>query len=110
MRRVLVDGLSARLIVIGEDFHFGYQRMGNVALLRELGRQHDFEVSPIQLIARPDDIDEPVSSTAIRRALAGGQVKVAARLLGRPYETRGVVIHGDTRGGQIGFPTANIEG
>ncbi|MEK7409776.1 MAG: bifunctional riboflavin kinase/FAD synthetase [Actinomycetota bacterium] len=109
VRRVLVDGLSARLIVIGEDFHFGYQRMGNVALLRELGRQHDFEVSPIQLIARPDDIDEPVSSTAIRRALAGGQVKVVARLLGRPYETRGVVIHGDTRGGQIGFPTANIE-
>lgn len=109
VRRVLVDGLSARLIVIGEDFHFGYQRAGNVALLRELGRQHDFEVEPIELISRPDGIDEPISSTAIRRALAGGQVEIASRLLGRPFEMRGVVVHGDKRGTQIGFPTANIE-
>lgn len=109
VRRVLVRGLAARLVVIGEDFHFGYQRRGNVAMLGELGRQHDFEVAPIRLIPRPDGIDEPVSSTAIRRALAGGQVEVATRLLGRPFEVRGVVIHGDRRGGQIGFPTANIE-
>lgn len=109
VRRVLVQGLGARLVVIGEDFHFGYQRMGNVALLGELGRQHDFEVAPIRLISRPDGIDEPVSSTAIRRALAGGQVEIAAQSLGRPFEVRGVVIHGDQRGSQLGFPTANIE-
>ncbi|MHB1090502.1 MAG: bifunctional riboflavin kinase/FAD synthetase [Ilumatobacteraceae bacterium] len=107
--RVLVNGLGARLVVVGEDFHFGYQRMGNVVLLGELGRQHDFEVAPIHLVQRGDGINEPVSSTAIRRALAGGQVEIATQLLGRPFETRGVVVNGDKRGGQIGFPTANIE-
>lgn len=109
VRRVLVDGLRVQLVVVGEDFHFGHKRRGNVALLRELGLQHDFTVEPIRLIARPDGVDEPVSSTAIRRALAGGQVEVAARLLGRPFEVRGIVGHGDKRGGQIGFPTANLE-
>jgi riboflavin kinase/FMN adenylyltransferase len=109
VRRVLVDTLRAQLIVVGEDFHFGYKRGGNVALLRELGKEHDFEVVPVQLIARPDDVAEPVSSTSIRRALAGGQVEVAANLLGRPFSVSGVVVHGDKRGRTIGFPTANIE-
>ena len=86
-----------------------HKRAGNVALLREVGASHDFSVSPIALIARPDGVAEPVSSTAIRRALAGGQVEIAARLLGRNYEVRGVVVHGDERGRQIGFPTANVE-
>jgi phosphopantetheine adenylyltransferase len=85
VRRVLVQKLRAQLIVVGEDFHFGYKRGGNVALLRELGKEHDFEVVPVQLIARPDGVAEPVSSTSIRRALAGGQVEVAANLLGRPF-------------------------
>jgi riboflavin kinase/FMN adenylyltransferase len=109
VRRVLVDTLRAQLIVVGEDFHFGYKRGGNVALLRELGKEHDFEVVPVQLIARPDGVAEPVSSTSIRRALAGGQVEVAANLLGRPFSVSGVVVHGDKRGRTIGFPTANIE-
>ena len=109
VRRVLVDTLRAQLIVVGEDFHFGYKRGGNVALLRELGKEHDFEVVPVQLIARPDGVVEPVSSTSIRRALAGGQVEVAANLLGRPFSVSGVVVHGDKRGRTIGFPTANIE-
>jgi riboflavin kinase/FMN adenylyltransferase len=109
VRRVLVQTLQAKLIVVGEDFHFGYKRGGNVALLRELGAQHDFEVVPVQLIARPDGVAEPVSSTSIRRALAGGQVEVAANLLGRPFAVSGVVVHGDKRGQTIGFPTANIE-
>lgn len=107
--RVLVNGLGARLVVVGEDFHFGYRRAGNVAMLRELGRQHDFEVTPIQLLPRPDENGEPVSSTAIRHALDQGQVEIAAKLLGRPFETRGVVVQGDKRGETIGFPTANIE-
>jgi riboflavin kinase/FMN adenylyltransferase len=109
VRRVLVDTLRAQLIVVGEDFHFGYKRGGNVALLRELGKEHDFEVVPVQLIARPDGVAEPVSSTSIRRALAGGQVEVAANLLGRPFSVSGIVVHGDKRGRTIGFPTANIE-
>ncbi|MFM7819946.1 MAG: bifunctional riboflavin kinase/FAD synthetase [Actinomycetota bacterium] len=109
VKRVLVDGLAAVRVIIGEDFHFGHKRGGNVALLRELGPRHGFDVSPIELIARGDGVDEPVSSTAIRRALAGGQVELATQLLGHQFEARGKVVQGDERGRQIGFPTANIE-
>jgi riboflavin kinase/FMN adenylyltransferase len=109
VKRVLVDTLRARIVVVGEDFHFGFNRGGNVAMLRELGIQFDFQVEPVKLIARPDGVEEPVSSTSIRRALAGGQVEIAANLLGRAYEVRGVVVNGDKRGRAIGFPTANVE-
>jgi riboflavin kinase/FMN adenylyltransferase len=109
VREILVDGLGTRTVVVGEDFHFGYHRRGNVALLRELGAEHDFEVRPVALVPRPDGVDEPVSSTSIRRALAGGEVDLAERLLGRPFEARGVVVMGDQRGRLLGFPTANVE-
>ena len=109
VKRVLVDGLIAKRIIIGEDFHFGHKRGGNVAMLRELGPKFDFDVIPIELISRGDGVDEPVSSTAIRRALAGGQVELATQLLGHHFEVRGVVVRGDQRGRTIGFPTANIE-
>ena len=109
VKRVLVDALRAEVVVVGEDFHFGFNRGGNVAMLRELGKQFDFQVEPVKLIARPDGVEEPVSSTSIRRALAGGQVEIATNLLGRAYEVRGVVVNGDKRGRSIGFPTANVE-
>lgn len=109
VRRVLVEGLHVQQVVVGEDFHFGHKRKGNVAMLSELGLLYDFAVEPIRLIARPDGVAEPVSSTAIRRALAGGQVEIATQLLGRPFEVRGIVGHGDRRGTAIGFPTANVE-
>ena len=109
VKRVLVDTLRAQVVVVGEDFHFGFNRGGNVAMLRELGKQFDFQVEPVKLIARPDGVEEPVSSTSIRRALAGGQVETATNLLGRAYEVRGVVVNGDKRGRMIGFPTANVE-
>lgn len=104
---VLVGRLGARSVVVGEDFHFGHRRRGNVALLRDLGTRHGFEVEGLALLGRGDAI-EPVSSTAIRRSLAGGDVAAAGRMLGRPYELRGTVVTGDQRGRQIGFPTANI--
>jgi riboflavin kinase/FMN adenylyltransferase len=107
--RVLVDCLATKIVVVGEDFHFGRQRSGNVALLRELGAQYDFEVAPRDLLPRTDGVDEPISSTAIRRALAGGQVELAAEMLGRPFEARGPVVKGDQRGRLLGFPTANVE-
>ena len=109
VKRVLVDTLRARAVVVGEDFHFGFNRGGNVAMLRELGKQFDFQVEPVKLIARPDGVEEPVSSTSIRRALAGGQVETATNLLGRAYEVRGLVVNGDKRGRMLGFPTANVE-
>lgn len=108
VRQVLVDCLNARTVVVGEDFHFGHQRRGNIALLRELGKELGFDVDGLELLGRTDGIDEPVSSTAIRRALAGGEVDVAARLLGRPFEVRGEVVQGDQRGRLLGFPTANV--
>lgn len=109
VKRVLVEALRARLVVVGEDFHFGRDRGGNVTLLRELGARYDFEVHPLPLVERDDGIEEPISSTAIRRALAGGEVEQAAALLGRPFEARGVVVQGDQRGRLLGFPTANVE-
>jgi riboflavin kinase/FMN adenylyltransferase len=109
VERVLVGCLGAQRIVVGEDFHFGRARSGNVALLRELGERHDFDVEPLQLIDRGDGVDEPLSSTAIRRAMAGGQVELAASMLSRPFQARGKVVQGDQRGRLLGFPTANVE-
>jgi riboflavin kinase/FMN adenylyltransferase len=104
--QVLVETLQARLVVVGEDFHFGHGRKGNVALLTELGRQHDFEVVGARLTG--DGIDA-VSSTRIRTLVAAGDVVGAAKLLGRPHEVRGPIVHGDGRGGpELGFPTANF--
>jgi riboflavin kinase/FMN adenylyltransferase len=108
VERVLVSGLGVRVIVVGADFHFGYGRQGNVDLLEKLGRGNDFEVRPVELVARADGIEEPISSTAIRRALAGGDVEVAAAMLGRDHEVRGPVVLGDQRGRLLGFPTANL--
>jgi riboflavin kinase/FMN adenylyltransferase len=109
IERVLVTCLRAECVVVGDDFHFGRHREGNVALLREIGETHDFAVEPVVLVPRSDGVDEPLSSTAIRRALAGGNVTLAADMLGRPFEARGVVVQGDQRGRLLGFPTANVE-
>jgi riboflavin kinase/FMN adenylyltransferase len=107
VREVLVETLGAKLVVVGEDFHFGNRRRGNVALLRELGREHGFEVVGVRLTG--EDL-APVSSTRIRSLVAVGDVVGAAALLGRPHEVRGPVVHGDGRGAsELGFPTANLE-
>ena len=108
VRRVLVDVLAARAVIVGSDFHFGHMRQGNVTLLREMGERHGFAAEPVRLVPRADGVDEPVSSTAIRRALAGGEIDTANRMLGRPHEVRGTVVGGDKRGRTIGFPTANV--
>ena len=108
VEQVFLDALHARAVVVGEDFHFGKGRSGNVAELQRLGDEWGFEVLPLQLIRHRSDAREPVSSTAIRRALAGGDVARAAAMLGRYYEVRGTVVEGDRRGCTIGFPTANV--
>lgn len=106
--QVVVDRLHAVSVSIGEDFHFGRGRGGNLETVREQGEIHGFEVIGLDLLRDNPDATEPVSSTAIRRLLAGGDVAKAAQLLGRPYQIRGVVIQGEHRGRTIGFPTANI--
>lgn len=111
VQEVLVDCLAARVVIVGEDFHFGHERRGNVALLRAMGAELDFEVAGLPLVdangvAAGDG--ETASSTAIRHALVAGDVTRAMALLGRPHEVRGVVAQGDARGRELGFPTANV--
>ncbi|MGA1362868.1 MAG: bifunctional riboflavin kinase/FAD synthetase [Ilumatobacteraceae bacterium] len=108
VERVLVHGLAAESVIVGSDFHFGHMRQGNVTLLREMGERRGFTADPVRLVPRADGVDEPVSSTAVRRALAGGEIDTANRMLGRPHEVRGTVVDGDKRGRTIGFPTANV--
>src|SRR5207247_2425395 len=86
---------------VGEDFHFGRNRGGNVELLRRMGPNLGFEVEGLTLVPIPG-FEGPVSSTAIRRALETADVVTANRLLGRPHEVRGVVEKGDGRGGTGG--------
>ena len=102
---VLVEDLRARAIVTGEDFHFGLRRRGDATLLHTLAETYGFravQVPPLRLDG------EVVSSTAVRRAVAAGDVDRATALLGRAYEVHGVVEHGDHRGRTLGFPTANV--
>ena len=110
---VLVGCLGARVVVVGEDFHFGHRRSGNVELLRALGPLHGFDVAPLHLVGldgdRAADGRAKVSSTAIRAALRAGDLDGANAMLGRPHEVRGVVGHGDRRARELGFPTANVE-
>jgi riboflavin kinase/FMN adenylyltransferase len=109
VEEVLVGCLRVRAVVVGQDFHFGKNRTGNVGVLAELGEQFGFEVAGVPLLPRPDGTVETVSSTSIRRALSIGDVSTATRLLGRYHEVRGRVATGDQRGRTIGFPTANVE-
>jgi riboflavin kinase/FMN adenylyltransferase len=109
---VLVDCLNASAVVVGEDFHFGHQRRGNVRLLRAMGSDADFEVVGIELVDRDgspaSDEAARVSSTSIRTALRNGDLVAANDMLGRPYEVRGTVVDGDKRARELGFPTANM--
>lgn len=107
-RNVFVDGVRAKAIVVGEDFHFGRGREGNVELLHSEGQGRGIDVTGLELVRVNGDSREPVSSTAIRRKLAGGDIRAANAMLGRPFEMRGPVIEGDQRGRTIGFPTANV--
>ncbi len=106
VRTVLVDGLHAAAVVIGENFRFGHKAAGNVALLGELGEKYDFATEGVALLA--DDAGA-VSSSRIRELLTAGDVAAAARELCRPHRVEGIVVRGHQRGRALGFPTANAE-
>lgn len=108
---VLLGCLNVKLVIVGDDFHFGHERKGNVAMLTSMGAELGFEVEGLDLVGvdgAPAEGPDRVSSTAIRRALAAGELAAANEMLGRPHEVRGVVEHGDHRGREWGFPTANV--
>jgi riboflavin kinase/FMN adenylyltransferase len=104
---ILDEALGLRHLVAGEGFVFGRGRGGNVALLRGLAPQHGFAVSLAEAVQGPGG--QPCSSTRIRELLVQGKPEQAADLLGRAWSVAGVVLSGDKRGRQLGFPTANIE-
>ncbi len=102
--RVLVLELMARCVVVGEDFHFGHNREGTVGFLRDVGAERGFDVVAAPLAGDP----ERWSSTSVRGALERGDVDAANRLLGHAFTLRGSVVHGDARGEELGYPTANL--
>jgi len=108
VEQVFVDRLGAVEILVGSDFKFGKGREGTVDFLAEAGKQYGFTVEGLELVLHDPDATEHASSTAIRRALDGGDVEQAGAMLGRPFEIWGEVTQGDQRGRTIGFPTANV--
>jgi len=101
---VLVGGLNPSMVAAGEDFRFGKDRAGDLALLESLGSVHHFEVLGVGLVGDSD----AMSSSRIRALITAGEVVDASRMLGRAFEVTGSVVSGAGRGASIGFPTANI--
>jgi riboflavin kinase / FMN adenylyltransferase len=105
-RDVLAKGLGARTVVVGRGWRFGHKAAGDVDTLTHLGAELGFDVEELSLTAATG---EPVSSTRIRSAIEAGDIELAAALLGRPFDLDGVVVRGDARGAELGYPTANLE-
>jgi riboflavin kinase/FMN adenylyltransferase len=105
VERILVGALGIGGAAIGFDFHFGKNRTGSPAFLTEQGARLGF---PVDIVPPLEDEGRPVSSGAVRAALAAGRVVEATELLGAPWFATGDVIHGDKRGRELGFPTANL--
>ncbi|HVO65157.1 MAG TPA: bifunctional riboflavin kinase/FAD synthetase [Syntrophales bacterium] len=106
VNRILWDKLHIRKIFIGHDYTFGKNKAGNETFLFSRGKKLGFDVDVIHAIKLGD---ETVSSTRLRYAILNGNVKMASRLLGRPYNISGTVIPGKSRGAALGIPTANIK-
>lgn len=102
----LHEKLSAKFVLIGDDFRFGSGRAGDFALMEKIGSQHGFTVQAVHSVLHNG---VRISSTAVRAALAEGNMRMAQSYLGRPYSISGRVEHGDGLGKRIGFPTANIQ-
>lgn len=105
VERVLLERCRMRELVIGHDHGFGRGRSGDVDTLRRLGVERGFDVDVVEVV---DSGDQHVSSSRIRRAIAGGDLATAARMLGRPYQVSGQVGRGEGRGRLLGVPTLNL--
>jgi riboflavin kinase/FMN adenylyltransferase len=104
--RILRGRFRMKKLLIGYDHGFGHRRAGNVGVLRELGAQRGFDVEVVDPVSLGDG--QHVSSTTIRRAIAGGDLSRAAEGLGRPYSVSGTVVAGSSRGKALGFATINL--
>jgi riboflavin kinase / FMN adenylyltransferase len=106
VRRILVERFAVSGAAIGFNFHFGANRLGSPEFLAAEGKKYGFAVD---VVPRFEDGGRPVSSGPIRDALAAGRLDLAAEFLGYPWFVSGTVIHGDKRGRELGFPTANLQ-
>jgi riboflavin kinase / FMN adenylyltransferase len=107
VKAAFVDALGAVAVVVGKDTRFGVRNSGDVETLRELGTRHGFDVVALEDIGEGDP-GARWSSTQLRSELLAGKVAHAAQILGRPHRVTGTVVHGDHRGRDLGFPTANL--
>jgi riboflavin kinase/FMN adenylyltransferase len=103
--------IAADAVIVGENFRFGARATGDTAMLADLGRELGFEVDVIALVSdgHPEDVDGAWSSTRIRESIAEGDLAAAASMLGRPHRLEGLVVRGDQRGRELGYPTANVD-
>jgi riboflavin kinase/FMN adenylyltransferase len=104
--RIVLDGLRARAIVEGPNFHFGRDRQGDIQLLDRLCREHDLT---LEIVSADTEGDILVSSSRVRKWISDGDIDQARRMLTQPYRVRGMITHGAKRGRTLGFPTANLE-
>ena len=110
VRRVLIGALDARVVLAGSDFRFGHKGAGDVELLRSFTEFEVVLIDDVRADASAAGAGERrASSTWVREELAAGRVTEAARILGRPHTVRSVVIHGEKRGRELGYPTANLD-
>lgn len=106
VHEILVESLHAAAVVVGENFRFGHRAAGDMPLLRQLGGRFGFATHGVPIV-RTDDTS--FSSTFIRSCIDAGDVAEAARVLGRSHRLEGVVVRGDMRGRELGYPTANLQ-
>ena len=104
--QALHEKMHAKFVLIGDDFRFGSGRAGDFALVQKIGAERGFDVAAVHSVLHNG---VRISSTAIRAALAEGQIRMAKEYLGRPYSISGRVVHGDATGRKLGYPTANIQ-
>ena len=113
VHELLVDRLHAAMVVVGRNFTFGYRAAGDVTELERLGQRFGFAAEGVDLVADPSVAltGSPVtfSSTYVRACISAGDVRAAAEALGRPHRLEGVVVRGDQRGRELGYPTANVD-
>lgn len=105
VERILVEGVDARFVVVGDDFRFGRGREGDFPLMQQMGQRHGFDVAHLSSFTVGH---ARVSSTRIRAALAAGDMRTAACMLGRPYRVSAYVRRGQALGRTLGYPTANL--
>ena len=108
VRETFVEGLRSQVVVLGQDSRFGLHNSGDTGTMRELGEQHGFEVVVQDTVGELEEGQRAWSSTALRAALACGDLDHAAEILDRPHRVAGEVVHGHHRGRELGYPTANL--